>query len=1216
MRVRQFCAFILIVGAFLLGFTGSKVKPTTNRFQPFLMATPDSGGSLRSVCARDSHSLTTDRKQHRGPDHSKIHTAGVETEFDDADSRKWIGENWDSTDRIALDWVEFDDRKTLRAVITSRGKNWAFMRTDAFPNENWETRTGLRADIYLKGEDIGMDVKLEVRGPQFDSPDLIQSIYCNDLKPDAWNTCTWDFSADRDYTKVAYLSIVFDHMKGTSPTFYVDNLRLVGGAGEEEWDDMDDGSRWWFYFGNWYNWKLADMPFGLEPISHNGGSSGTPAGSVYLQWDYLRGVAPGLSTAEVGTNRPGNRRDWSSYNRISADIRVSDPDVPINLFFWDPGTETGFGTSARVVGLADTWQTITWDIPWPSWFNNRCISEIKFVVNEINTHMTGTLYIDNIRLISDPLPSPVSGLEYVFEDFNGRDLQFNDFGGNWGELGSSAIATTFVTDTYVGDWGASLRIDYNVPTGTCAGVWHSLWGHSDYTQTQYLDFTDIYGTLRSPAKGLDQIHFWVRGSGMTNGTHNVRVEVKDNTGDFDHTAYRYITINDGNTMWRKVVLDAHVANAGFWSYNLHPPNPTKMKQLVFIVESFFNDTGGTFYIDDIRFVDADDSPFDLEQHTDDEFLDLISERAFLYFLDWYDPDTGLFPHRSTSSDLKGSAATGLGLTALAIGESRGWVDREVAVEMIIRTLRTLRDGQGITSTITNTATGSNGYRGFYYRFLGREGLREVTLQKYRVFLPLAFRGTHGDVRTRYTRQEESRLSTAEMPREIVEGSELSLTDTAILIAGILTVKEYFSDVQEISALADELYQRVEWGWMLDTDSNWFYKAWKPECGGGFNELAPGGGCFSDAKWHYYSDEAILINLLAIGSPTYPVSEEVFYAWVREQGTYVDHSLIQTEDGSLLSYSLAHLWVDFSILGADNHPTPTLRADWWDNSVEAAWAHWHFAADHQDDDECDGDNDYITYGERSWGLTGVEGPGGEYRSYGAPPSAAALRHDGTVPAYGAGMATMFLPDKAVPALKHYFVNTDLWRYRLGFGDAYNLDPPDCSGPWYNHATSGIGQGSLLIAIENYRSGLTWATIGRNDDISKALGMLVPRLIVRKQAEPSIVQPGSQVTYTIQLTNASTFTLTASITDTLPLYIAPGETSAGTSIVPGGVLVWKPTILGSGEVWTQTVAVTVEVGYAGLLANVVRVVTDEGARGTAIAIADSRFRVHIPLALRDQ
>jgi hypothetical protein len=124
-----------------------------------------------------------------------------------------------------------------------------------------------------------------------------------------------------------------------------------------------------------------------------------------------------------------------------------------------------------------------------------------------------------------------------------------------------------------------------------------------------------------------------------------------------------------------VILDADVTNSSFWSYNDQPPDPTKMKQKVFVIESFFNHPTGTFYIDDIHFVDADDSPFDPDQHTDDEFLELVSQKTFLYFLDWYDPNTGLFQDRSTFPDLMSTAATGFGLTALAIGEHNGWISR-------------------------------------------------------------------------------------------------------------------------------------------------------------------------------------------------------------------------------------------------------------------------------------------------------------------------------------------------------------------------------------------------------------------------------------------------------------------------------------------------------------------------------------------------------------
>ncbi len=73
---------------------------------------------------------------------------------------------------------------------------------------------------------------------------------------------------------------------------------------------------------------------------------------------------------------------------------------------------------------------------------------------------------------------------------------------------------------------------------------------------------------------------------------------------------------------------------------------------------------------------------------------------------------------------------------------------------------------------------------------------------------------------------------------------------------------------------------------------------------------------------------------------------------------------------------------------------------------------------------------------------------------------------------------------------------------------------------------------------------------------------------------------------------------SITDTLPTHVISVTTPGGSTILPDGTLTWRPVITPtgvgtSGSVWTQPVVVTVEVGYARPLTNVVRVTTVEGA-----------------------
>lgn len=969
--------------------------------------------------------------------------------WDDADSHRWMGEPWG--DPIVVDWVPFDGRDTLQAQVTPTTHNWAVMRTNAFPAEDWRTQLALRAAIYPAGGAPGLDAKLEVRGPGYDTPDLIEQLTCQDLTVDTWNTCTWTFSATAAYSQVAHLSLVFEQLAGTEVTFYLDELRLVDAAGETTWDDMDDGSRAWQYSGNWYDWNPL-TPFGLEPITHHGQNPTTPAGAAFLQWDYEEGVAYPSTIAELGTAQAGDPNAWASANYISADMKTSNVEAPISVFLWDQEGRTspvdcrGFGVPAQHVTTAATWETLTWALPWPPCFDPTGIDEVKFVVQDIDQAQVGTLYVDNIHLISQTLPAPLTGLTYVFEDFNDHDPAFNDFGGNWGTLVSDALTTSFSSAVRRGTWGAALRVDYDLPLGAYTGIWQSLWGHAEYTQTQVLDLTDTYGSLHEPDQDVDQLHFWVRGSGTTTATHNVKVELKDHTGADEHTAYRYLEIDDADTRWQRIVLDADVTNADFWSYPGSPPDPTHMKQLVLVIERAFNAPTGTFYLDDISFVDADAQPFDPEHHTEDEFLAHVSQKTFLYFLDRYDPNTGLFQDRSTAPDLMSTAATGFGLTALTIGESRDWIERDVAVEMITRTLRTLVAGQSPTDTVTDTITGTNGYQGFFYHFLGADGLRKDT------------------------------------------DSELSPVDTAILLAGILTAREHFRAVPELVSLADQLYERVAWDWMLDPANDLFYLGWKPTWAGAYQVAAPGGGYFSTYYWDYTTDEVLLINLLAMGSPTHAVPKDVFYAWQRHTDDYVGHSLVHSWNGSFFTYLFAHLWFDFETLGTDNHPTHPVN--WWDNSVAAAKASWQFSVDHRDTVPCDGDADYTTYGEQSWGLTAAEGPDAQYHAYGALPAAIAPDHDGTVAPYGAGMAVPLLPERAISALQHYMMETDLWRHRFGYGDAYNLDSQDCGGPWYNHAAFGIDQGPLLIAIENYRSGLIWQTIERNPDLRSAMNLIWP------------------------------------------------------------------------------------------------------------------------------
>jgi hypothetical protein len=149
-------------------------------------------------------------------------------------------------------------------------------------------------------------------------------------------------------------------------------------------------------------------------------------------------------------------------------------------------------------------------------------------------------------------------------------------------------------------------------------------------------------------------------------------------------------------------------------------------------------------------------------------LERLQRDAVGYFLRAANPDNGLIADSSRVGSPCSIAATGLGLAAYVVGAERGFLPRRAAVALTLTALRFFRDcAQGEEPDAT-------GHRGFYYHFLDMHTGRRVWQ------------------------------------------CELSMIDTAILIAGILTSGAYFSagvdDEREIRDLARILYERIDWPW--------------------------------------------------------------------------------------------------------------------------------------------------------------------------------------------------------------------------------------------------------------------------------------------------------------------------------------------------------------------------------------------------------------------
>ncbi len=205
----------------------------------------------------------------------------------------------------------------------------------------------------------------------------------------------------------------------------------------------------------------------------------------------------------------------------------------------------------------------------------------------------------------------------------------------------------------------------------------------------------------------------------------------------------------------------------------------------------------------------------------DPFIADIQERTFRFFWDTTNPKNGLARDRFPSPSPSSIAAVGFALTAYPIGVERGYITRSAARERVLATLRFFHDApQG------PNRRGTAGHNGFFYHFLDMEtGLRSGQ-------------------------------------------SELSTVDTALFLAGALFCQSYFdaadADEAQIRALADRIYRRVDWRW-AQVRAPAIGHGWLPECG------------FLPYDWLGYN-EAMIVYLLALGSPTYPVEQSAWDAW--------------------------------------------------------------------------------------------------------------------------------------------------------------------------------------------------------------------------------------------------------------------------------------------------------------------------------------------------
>jgi len=274
--------------------------------------------------------------------------------------------------------------------------------------------------------------------------------------------------------------------------------------------------------------------------------------------------------------------------------------------------------------------------------------------------------------------------------------------------------------------------------------------------------------------------------------------------------------------------------------------------------------------------------------------------------------------------------------------------------------------------------------------------------------------------------------------------ELSPIDTAILLCGILTARAWFDDAQ-IQSLAQQIYERVDWPWMQNGGEA-FAMGWHPESG------------FLNSRWSHYS-ELMMIYLLAMGSPSHPVSPDVWKSFARPVQRYAGLEYISGDD-PIFVHQYSHAWFDFR----DKRDAYT---NYFENSVIATRAHKAFCLSMPN-----------WYSEDYWGITASDSVRG-YTIWGGPPSRGLI--DGTVVPCAPAGSLAFLPAECLAVLRAMRAKSGAQAWgRYGFADAFHP-----AANWYNPDVLGIDLGISLLMAENLRTGQVWNTFMRNPEITRAM-----------------------------------------------------------------------------------------------------------------------------------
>src|SRR5271165_4323664 len=413
--------------------------------------------------------------------------------------------------------------------------------------------------------------------------------------------------------------------------------------------------------------------------------------------------------------------------------------------------------------------------------------------------------------------------------------------------------------------------------------------------------------------------------------------------------------------------------------------------------------------------------------SDDELLTMLQEATFRYYWEGAHPDSGTSLENIPGDErIVATGASGFGIMAIIVGVDRGFITREQGLERMEKIVAFLERAPR--------------YHGVWSHFM--DGHTGTTIPLF----------------------------------DMVDDAG-DLVETAFLMEGLLAAGQYFrgdgASGTQLYGRITKLWEGVEWDWYSkNRDGRALYWHWSP-----------------DFSWHISNrltgfNEAMIVYLLAMASPTHAISPDLYYTgWANQVHAAIGSRSDDPAPGDRYTNGKDYFgikldvgWANlqplffqhYSFLGFDPRAATDRFTNYFENNRNTARINLAYCIANP--------KHFKGYSADSWGLTAADGP------QGYNPSAPNADDDrGIMAPTGALASFPYTPEASLAALKHFYREDGAWLWDIyGPRDAF-----DAQENWVSPIYMGLNQAPITVMIENYRTGLVWKMFMQNPEMAPML-----------------------------------------------------------------------------------------------------------------------------------